>query len=64
MEIILSVLFLIVIWIYFKSLENRARDYRNSGRVDLEKMNRDVIFNNLSNTETNKNVLAGKYDKD
>jgi len=63
MEIILSVLFLIAIWGYFKLLDNKTCDYLNGHDIDFGKMNDDRILNDLSNSQVNKNVLNGKYNK-
>lgn len=63
MEIIISVLFLVGIWAYFKSLDKKANDYQNNHEVDFGKMNDDITINNLSNSQINKNTLNGKYNK-
>lgn len=63
MEIILSVLFLLGIWAWSKLQDNRTCNYTNSHRIDYGKMNDDRLLNDLSNSEVNRNILSGKYDK-
>ena len=63
MGIVFSVLFLLGFWIYYKSVDNRASNHCNTYQVDWEKVNEDRIKNNLSNTQVDKNIFKGKYDR-
>lgn len=63
MEIILSILFLIGIWAYFKNQDTKACNYSKSHQIDYGKVNTDRIMNDLSNSQVNHNILSGKYDK-
>lgn len=65
MEIILSILFIVGIWGWFKLQDSKTSNYLNThvGKVDYGKMNDDRIINNLSNSQVNQNILSGKYDK-
>lgn len=62
MEIILSILFLVGIWAYFRAQEAKACQHYNNYRVDWGKVNDDRIRNNLSQSQLNKNISNGKYD--
>lgn len=62
MEIILSILFLLGIWAYFKIQETKACDYSNSHKIDYGKLNNDRIINDLSNSQVNRNIIDGKYN--
>ena len=66
MEIILSARLILGIMGWFKLQDNRASDYINThaNKIDYGKMNNDRILNDLSNSEVNKNVLLGKYDRE
>lgn len=63
MGIVFSVLFLLGFWIYYKSVDNRASNHCNTYQVDWEKVNEDRIKNNLSNTQVDKNIFKGKYNR-
>lgn len=62
MEIILSILFLVGIWAYIKAQGIKACNHSNTYRIDWGKVNDDRRMNNLSETQVNKNIYAGKYD--
>lgn len=62
MEIILSALFLLVIWGYFKHLDAKACNYSQSHQIDWGKVNHDRTINDLSNSQVNKNIISGKYN--
>lgn len=63
MEIILTIILIVSIWIYGKVQELKATNYCNSYHIDWGKVNNDRIMNNLSNSQVNKNIINGKYDK-
>ena len=65
MEIILSELFILGIFSWFKLQDGRSSNYLNThvGKIDYGKMNEDRILNDLSNSQVNQNILSGKYDK-
>ena len=63
MEIILSVLFLLGIWVYFKVQDGKACNYSQSHQIDWGKVNYDRAINALSNSQVNQNILNGKYNK-
>ena len=63
MEIILSVLFLLGIWAYFKIKDVNACNYSQSHQIDWGKVNHDRAINDLSNSQVNQNILNGKYNK-
>ena len=62
MEIILSVLFLLGIWAYFKIQDVKACNYSQSHQIDWGKVNNDRIINDLANSQVNQNILNGKYN--
>lgn len=62
MEIILSVLFLLGFYLYYRWLDGKTSEYCNSHSVDWRKENEDRIMNNLSNSQVNRNILNGKYN--
>lgn len=62
MEIILSVGFLVAIWLWFKYQEGKASDHCNTHEVDWRKVNEDRTMNDLSNSQVNQNIINGKYD--
>lgn len=62
MEIILSVLFLLGIWAYFKVQDAKACNYSQSHQIDWGKVNSDRAVNDLSNYQVNQNTLNGKYN--
>ena len=63
MEIILSVLFILGIWAYFKIQDGRASNYSQAHSIDWGKVNSDRAINDLSNSQVNQNILNGKYNK-
>ena len=63
MEIILSVLFILGFWAYFKVQDGRACSYSQSHQIDWGKVNSDRAINDLSNYQVNQNILNGKYNK-
>ena len=63
MEIILSVLFIVGIWAYFKAQDVKTCNYSQSHQIDWGKVNDDRIINDLSNSQVNQNILNGKYNK-
>lgn len=65
MEIILSVLLILGIIGWFKLQDGMASNYMNThvGKIDYGKMNDDRLFNDLSNSQVNQNILSGKYNK-
>lgn len=62
MEIILSVLFLLGFYLYYRWLDGKTSEHCNTHSVDWRKENEDRIMNNLSNSQVNRNILNGKYD--
>lgn len=62
MEIILSILFLVCIWGYFKLKNRRAINHCKTHNVDWGKVNNDRIMNDLSQSQINQNIISGKYD--
>lgn len=62
MEIILSILFLVGIWAYFKTQETKAFNHSSNYEVDWKKVNDDRIRNDISNHQIYKDVASGKYD--
>ena len=63
MEIILSVLFILGIWAYFKAQDAKACNYSQSHQIDWGRVNYDRAINDLSNSQVNQNILNGKYNK-
>lgn len=65
MEIILSILLVSLIVGLSKLQDGRAGKHLNThvGKIDYGKMNYDRIMNDLSNSQVNKNIINGKYDK-
>ena len=63
MEIILSILFLVGIWVYYKVRDVKACNYSQSHQIDWGKVNSDRAINDLSNSQVNQNILNGKYNK-
>lgn len=63
MEIIVSVLFLVGIWAYFKAKDIKVCNYSQSHQIDYGKLNNDRIMNDLSSSQVNNNILSGKYNK-
>lgn len=63
MEIILSILFILGIWAYFKVQDVKACNYSQSHQIDWGKVNSDRTKNNLSNSQVNQNIISGKYNK-
>ena len=63
MEIILSIIFLVGIWAYFKVQDGRACNYSQSHQIDWGRVNYDRAINDLSNSQVNQNILNGKYNK-
>lgn len=62
MEIILSVLFILGIWVYFKTQETKACNYSQSHQIDWGTVNSDRVLNDLSNSQVNQNIISGKYN--
>ena len=63
METIIGLIIIGVIWAVSKiSLNSRVDNYPIS-RVDANKMMSDKIVNNLSDTQVQRNMVNGKYDK-
>lgn len=63
METIIGLIIIGVIWAVGKiSLNSRVDNYPIS-RVDANKMMSDKIVNNLSDTQVQRNMVNGKYDK-
>lgn len=62
MEIILSILFLLAFWLYYRYTDKKASDHCNTYNIDWEKVNEDRIKNDLSGTQINKNIAKGEYD--
>lgn len=63
MEIILSILFIIGVWTYFKRQESKASYYSNTYKIDWEKVNQDRM-KGTSDTQLNKNIYNGKYGRE
>ncbi len=63
MEIIASILFLIGIWAFYIFQETKACNYSKTPQIDYGKVNNDRIMNDLSNSQVNRNILNGKYNK-
>lgn len=62
MEIILSALFLVVIWACCKAQGVKAHNYSQSHQIDWGKVNSDRVVNDLSNSQVNQNILGEKYN--
>lgn len=63
MGTLIGLIILAVIWIAYKiSLDNKVDNYPID-RVDSGKMTADKIRNNLSDTQVQRNMVNGKYDK-
>ena len=62
MEIIGSVLFLTLIWGFYRMLDIRARNYSITHKIDWKRVSDDRTFNNLHESDINRNMLKGKYD--
>lgn len=62
MEIIISILFLLGFWLYYRCVDNNASNYCSNYNIDWQKVNEDRIMNNLSNSQINRNISSGKYD--
>lgn len=62
MQIIGSILLLVGIWAYVKWNEGQASNHSKTHVIDYGKVNNDRLFNNLSETQINKNIANGKYD--
>ena len=60
MEIILSILFLLAFWLYYRYTDKKASDHCNTYNIDWEKVNEDRIKNDLSGTQINKNIAIIK----
>lgn len=63
METIIGLIIIGVIWAVSKASLNRKVDNYPIDRVDSSKMISDKVRNNLSDTQVQRNMVNGKYDK-
>jgi hypothetical protein len=58
-----SILLIVFICAWVKAGERSANKYCNKHEIDWEKVNEDRTMNDLSNSQVDRNILSGKYDK-
>ena len=63
METIIGLIIIAVVWGISKASLNSKVDNYPINRVDTSKMVSDKVRNNLSDTQVQRNMVNGKYDK-
>lgn len=63
METIIGLIIIAIIWGFSKASLNSKVDNYPISRVDTSKMVSDKVRNNLSDTQVQRNMVNGKYDK-
>ena len=63
METIIGLIIIAVVWGIGKASLNSKVDNYPISRVDTSKMVSDKVRNNLSDTQVQRNMVNGKYDK-
>lgn len=58
-----SIILIVLIWVWVKAEERSANKYCNRHDIDWRKVNEDRTMNDLSNSQANKNIVNGKYNK-
>ncbi len=58
-----SIILIVFIWAWVKAGERSANKYCNQHYIDWRKVNEDKTMNDLSNSQVDKNILSGKYNK-
>lgn len=63
MEIIITIILIIGLWIYVKVQELKTVNHCNKYQIDWRKANEDRIMNDLSDWQVKQNINNGKYNK-
>ncbi len=58
-----SIILIVFIWAWVKTGERSTNKYCNKHDIDWGAVNKDRTMNDLSNSQVDRNILSGKYNK-